>query len=199
MTARTGMTDIIAELRSLTDAGTAEFTIGTVSFWNDDTLQSVLDSHRVDIDSYSLIPNPRYEAGTLTYKEYRSVYKWLESGTAALTVQNGLNVEVGTAAYTVDCQRGVVTFGTDTKGSSYYLYGRTYNLYAAAADVWERKAAHVAIKFDFSTDNHSIKRSQLYENYMKQSDRYALLANSMTGSIDYERGDTRQEYHHDRD
>lgn len=45
----------------------------------------------------------------------------------------------------------------------------TYDLHAAAADIWEEKAAVPAQDFDFSEDNiGSYKRSQVYEQYMKQ-------------------------------
>lgn len=45
----------------------------------------------------------------------------------------------------------------------------TYDLHAAAADIWEEKAAVPAQDFDFSEDSvGSYKRSQVYEQYMKQ-------------------------------
>lgn len=45
----------------------------------------------------------------------------------------------------------------------------TYDLHAAAADIWEEKAAAPAQDFDFSEDGvGSYKRSQVYEQYMKQ-------------------------------
>lgn len=45
----------------------------------------------------------------------------------------------------------------------------TYDLHAAAADIWEEKAADPAQDFDFSEDSiGSYKRSQVYEQYMKQ-------------------------------
>ena len=45
----------------------------------------------------------------------------------------------------------------------------TYDLHAAAADIWEEKAATIAENFDFSADGGSFKRDQKYEHYMKQS------------------------------
>ena len=44
----------------------------------------------------------------------------------------------------------------------------TYDLNAAAADLWEEKAASLASNFDFSADGGSYKRSQAYEQFMKQ-------------------------------
>jgi len=43
----------------------------------------------------------------------------------------------------------------------------TYDLHAAAADVWEEKAAGVADKFDFSANGGSYTQSQQYEQRMK--------------------------------
>jgi len=44
-----------------------------------------------------------------------------------------------------------------------------YDLNAAAADVWEERAAVLASQYDFNADGASFQRSQQYENYMKQA------------------------------
>lgn len=44
----------------------------------------------------------------------------------------------------------------------------TYDLHAAAADIWEEKASVVAADFDFRADGGQYSRSQVYEQYMKQ-------------------------------
>jgi len=48
----------------------------------------------------------------------------------------------------------------------------TYCLNSAAADIWEIKAAAVAQDYDFTADGASYKRSQVYEQYMKQARRF---------------------------
>lgn len=48
----------------------------------------------------------------------------------------------------------------------------TYDLNAAAADLWEEKAAGVAEDFSFSADGGSFQRQQRYEQYMKMAARY---------------------------
>jgi len=45
----------------------------------------------------------------------------------------------------------------------------TYDLHAAAGDIWEEKAAVVAVDFNFSADGGRYDRSQVYEQYMKQA------------------------------
>ena len=41
----------------------------------------------------------------------------------------------------------------------------TYDLHAAAADIWEEKAAVVAVDFDFRADGGQYSRSQVVESY----------------------------------
>jgi hypothetical protein len=48
----------------------------------------------------------------------------------------------------------------------------TYDLNAAAADIWAEKASGHAACFDFSADGGSYSRSQVYEMCMKQSRYY---------------------------
>lgn len=48
----------------------------------------------------------------------------------------------------------------------------TYDLNAAAAMIWEEKAAVPAADFDFSADGGNYSRSQVYEQCMKQARHY---------------------------
>ena len=48
----------------------------------------------------------------------------------------------------------------------------TYDLNAAAAEIWAEKAATLAQDYDFKADNANYKRSQAYEQAMKQSRYY---------------------------
>jgi len=43
----------------------------------------------------------------------------------------------------------------------------TYDLHAAAADIWEEKAAGVASLYNFAADGGNYSRSNVYEQYMK--------------------------------
>ena len=45
----------------------------------------------------------------------------------------------------------------------------TYDLHAAAGDIWEEKAATVAHLYNFAADGGNYSRSNLYEQYMKMS------------------------------
>lgn len=48
----------------------------------------------------------------------------------------------------------------------------TYDLNAAAADIWAEKAAALATEFDFSAGGQSFQRSQAYQMCMQQSRYY---------------------------
>jgi len=48
----------------------------------------------------------------------------------------------------------------------------TYDLNAAAADIWEEKAATLAALYDFSADGGNYSRSQAYEMAMRQCRHY---------------------------
>lgn len=170
--ARVGMTALIEELRSLTEAGTAEYTLGTTVYWSDNALQDVMDVHRLDLRFMQLQAYPDHvSGGSLVYKDYLSQYGYLEAttgGTAILYLQDSTGATLGTALWNADYRRGMFTFVNTTAGTAVYLTGRSYDLNAAAADVWRRKAAHYApSSFDFSTDNHSISRAQVYDHAME--------------------------------
>lgn len=45
----------------------------------------------------------------------------------------------------------------------------TYDLHAAAGDIWEEKAACFQVQYDYSAGASSFTRSQLYEQAMKQA------------------------------
>jgi hypothetical protein len=194
MTARTGMATLITELRSMAEAGTADYSISSSTFWSDDHLQDVLDLHRTEIVFQPLTPYPTQGAGgTLLYNDYRSHYGMYEAttgGTAVFYVQDSTGANVGTALYTPDYRRGQVSFAANTAGTTYYLTGRSYDLDAAAADVWRRKASHYApTSFDFSTDNHSVSRSQVYAHCLEMSNFYESKSGDAVSTISMFRGD----------
>jgi hypothetical protein len=45
----------------------------------------------------------------------------------------------------------------------------TYDLHAAAADIWDEKAAVVAVDFDFSADGGQYSRSQVVQAFERQA------------------------------
>ena len=172
--ARSGMLDLITELRSMTEATPGDYAIAGIPYWTDAQLQDVLDINRRDVVFEQLQSYPTHIAsGSLSYMDYRSAYGFYEAttgGTTIFYIQDSTGTFVTAGSYTPDYRRGVVLFGANQAGSVYYLTGRSYDLNAAAASVWRRKAAHHApSSFDFSTDNHSISRSQVYSHCLEMA------------------------------
>jgi len=196
MAARDGMTNMIQTLRGMTNAGTADYSIGATAYWSDDQLQAVLDTHRLDFYGHELESISATESGLVVYKTFRAPYRNLESGTPFVLV-DGLGTAAGTADYTADYVNGIVTFAANQEAKSWYLTARAYDIYAAAAEVWRMKAAHAAeTSFDFSTDNHSVKGSNVPMQCLKMADYYerqsmiSSLNISGSQSILIERSDT---------
>jgi hypothetical protein len=194
MTARSGLSVLIEELRGMTEAGTAEYTVGSTVYWSDDAMQIALDNHRQDVYFEQMRSNPFQGAGgTLNYLEYTTPLGDLEQttgGTAVFFVQDSVGNNIGSALWTMDYRRGILTFGTTTHGTTLYATYRTYDLNAAASEIWQKKSAHYAPStFDFSTDNHSIKRSQIYEHAIDQAKFFQGISRSAISTVDRFRGD----------
>jgi hypothetical protein len=174
-TARSGMYNLITEVRGMTEAGANDYQIAGTPYWNDAQIQDVLDIHRRDVISEMLQIYPtQTTGGSLLYQDYRSSYGYYEAttgGTAILYLQDSTGANV--SGYTADYRRGQFQFSATQNGTIYYLTGRSYDLKAAAADIWRRKAAHYALtSFDFSTDNHSVSRSQVYTHCLEMANYF---------------------------
>ena len=163
MTARANMDDLIQKLRVFTNAGTADFTVSSTTYWSDDQLQDELDKTQKKVNYQAMQAIPTYGiGGTVTYTVYQTgLADWEKS--PVIQNEGGTTLTAGTATanYSFDDNIGVVTFVSDTEGKTRYITGNVYNVEMAAAKVWEQKAALYATQFDFSTDNHSVKKSQV--------------------------------------
>ncbi len=182
MTARSGMAEIITQVRQLAAVGEDDYIIAYSTYWSDDQLQTVLDRVRVEIWREPVQPIPLLNTGgTTEYKEYRLPWTWLEQttgGSVIFTLTNASGALIGTANYTVDYQYGRVSFGATQAGSARYVTARSYDVYEAAARVWEQKAGHVAQKYDFSADGASFKASQERANYLAMAQQMRSQSNS---------------------
>lgn len=168
MTARASMANLILELRQRCEAGTAEYQLGSQTYWSDDHLQAVLDRQREDLKRVSLVMSPDYSGGSALYYDYywpRGDYVEDVDGGTAWRIEDSTGSAIGTADYTVNVAARHIRFGSDQQGQARYLTYRVYDLDRAEADVWDKKAANVASRFDVKTDNHDLKRSQLEAHY----------------------------------
>ena len=179
MAARVGMATLIIELRSRCDAGTADYSSGGQTFWTDDQLQTILDSHRADVKRERLLMSADQIGGSAIYQDYYWGHEWVEemgSGTAIWRVDDSSGSAVGTTLYTPEYRAKHLRFAANTLGTAYYLTYRVFDLDRAAADVWEQKAASVAMRFDVKTDNHDLKRSQLVQQYRDMAAQFRRRA-----------------------
>ena len=178
MTVRSSMAQNILLLRGFCNAVSADYVVGVGTFWDDQHLQDVLDRHMsiVRREILSLIATQIGAGNAVSWHEYQSRGRFLESngGTReSFWISDGTGGTVGTAAYTQDFPNGYFYFNADTRGNSYFLNGQTYDMNAAAADVWTQKASHYAEAYDFSTDNHRLNRSQIIQHCLTMAKYYA--------------------------
>lgn len=176
MSIRSTMYELIRVIRGITASGTADYTINSYSYWSDSHLQTVLDRWRVDIYREGLQAIDSYAGGgTVQYLYYQSEYgnyEQTQGGSEIFWLEDGDGDKIGSASYSVDYGRGLITFAANTLGTAYYLTGRSYDLNKAAADIWRQKAAHYASLFSFSTDNHRIDKGALITNALKMAALY---------------------------
>jgi len=171
--ARTGMQTLIDTVRGFANAAPDEWEVSTdssiVTYWSDDEIQRVLDRHKREYIHALMDAQPTYESGSSVFKQYLLNATNIESGTAVFKVEDTAGTVSG---YSVDYTRGIVSFTDDQSGKSFYWSGFAYDLDAAAADIWRMKASHVAGLVDFSTDGHSIKRSQQAQQYLSMANYF---------------------------
>ncbi len=187
--ARDTMSDLITALRAMTNAGTVDFTLAGTSYFTDDQMQGYLDYRRIEVVDKTYAPIGEYVNGATQYTRYPLNATDWEGGTV-LAVKDTTGTAYGTALYTVDAARGWITFVSDTGGSLIMVNGRRYDMNAAAADVWRRKASFYAEGVDFSTDNHSIKRGHLAASALSMARQYEGISETLTGSVEIYRGDS---------
>lgn len=174
MTLRAGMANLVKRTRALADAGTAEYTVGEDCYWADVHIQNILDSNRSLIIDSPLTWRPQSIGGsTVTYQIAQAGYRDFEeaaSGTARWIVRDATGAEIGTANYTADYRSGQLNFTADQGGTAYYLTAYTYDVYAAAADLWGERLAHFADWYRFAADNQEFDRGQAFEHACKMEE-----------------------------
>jgi hypothetical protein len=190
-TCRSGMVDLVTELRIMSEANPDDYTIAGVPYWSDAQLQTILDNNRTDLIFEPLQSIPWQGSGSIIYREYRTWTNMEKTtgGTDIFYVQDSNGVTIGSANYTVDYLRGVITFTADQGATYYYITGRSYDLNAGAAEVWRKKGAHYAHAFNFSTDNHRIDREQIYTHCKEQAQYFDNISRTSASSIDWDRSD----------
>ena len=157
---RDGMTHLIQMVRELAHAGTADHTLGGVTYWTDEQIQAELDRTAVFYKDEALELKRERIGGQWVYLDYAYPFEYVEraatEGAFVVRDRDGATV----TDFTVNYDARIVRFTADTGGKRFYLSAREYSPHLAAAAIWERKAAFYEAKVDFRTDNHQIAASQ---------------------------------------
>lgn len=193
VTSRSGMVDIVSEVRALAAVGPADYTIAGDPYWTDAQVEAELDKHYEYIVCQPMEAVGTYgTTGAWTYTDYYVGASWVEQtdgGTATFYIQDGTGALIASADYSVDYQNGVVTFDADTVGAVRNVTCYAYDVNAAAAEIWRKKGQYYFSAVDFSTDNHSIKREQIYQHCIQQAQHFELMAWGANDSADLVRSD----------
>lgn len=183
--ARAGIADLITRLRGLTNAGTADFTLTTETYFSDDHLQTILDSNVTPLEGIQMTWLPdTVGGGSLSYHRAATMYRDLEeatSGTIYWNIRDSTGALQGTAGYTANYIDGIIRFDADQEGTAYYLTARSYDLYGAAADVWLRRQAYYANWYDFQSDDQRFSRKQAFDNAVAMERQMRAQSGANTG------------------
>lgn len=185
---RQGMADLIQQLRQMTNAGMADYTIAGVSYWSDLQLQDILDRNVVRLNFVPLDVYPRLAGSGLTeWHEYRCKYNFFEQpgygGTTIFMIQNTIGSVQLTSTYAADYQNGVFEFVANQMGTVMCVSGYSYDPNGAAAEIWGQKAAQYGMAYDFKTDNQQFSRSQVIDQALKMAQYYGNQARLNSVSI----------------
>jgi len=186
---RVGMTTLIEELRSMANVGTADYSVAGFGYWTDDQLQRELDKTQQAWRTQMLNALPTQVSGSVIYQDYRFpdwLGPWIEDptgGTAVWRVMDGTGNTIGSANYSVNVQARRIIFNSNQLGSVTYLDCYEYDLNKAAASIWRWKAANVAGRVDWASDNHNIKASQARQAALEMARYYSGLAGVQTSYL----------------
>lgn len=175
--ARSGMTDLIQQLRAATNAGIDDATVAGETYWSDDHLQSELDRYQTYWRGAALTALPITTSGTVQYFDYLipdGIGRYIEQNAtgSGWAVKDSVGNTIGTALYSVNYDTRRVSFASTTGGSALYLDACSYALNRAAANVWRRKAGMAYQSIDWAGDNHDIKGSQEYAHCLEMAAFY---------------------------
>lgn len=179
MAIRSGMIDLVSQYRSyVQESGTTIF--------SDDRIQQILDSNVQHFTQLPLYNAPYYLNGTVVYYDYYVDKTFLE-GTATSTVRVYNTSGTTVTNYSSDFINGRFIFNVDTRGSAYYITGKSFNFFKAVSEGWKEKAAYYSTQFDFKVEGREYKKSQLVKSCLDMAKEFESKSTAIMHSID--RGD----------
>jgi hypothetical protein len=173
---RASMAELIDRVRGLIGdpAGASEQ-------FNSQAIQDALDRRRRDVRSLELAYGETIQpGGAVAYLDYYAP-GGLTDWEADAALQYGGTWAAVTPASS-DWLAGHWTFAS-SQPPAVYLTGKTYDVYAAAADLLERWAATVARAYDFDEDGQRFRRSQQREGLLAVAAQYRAQQRPAVGSM----------------
>lgn len=167
---RSTMTDVVAKVRRLIQ-DPASTPSGNEPHFTNAEIQSVLDKNRIDVRRGRLIPSPTYTSSQANYYDHYSQYgDWETDATFQDDAYNDVTGDITTSEWEV----GHWTF--DTSYTVVLITGKTFDVYAAAAQLLTEWTASAKSKFSFATDKLRFSRDQEQSNLLQLRDTYLALA-----------------------
>lgn len=178
MATRAGVDYIIAQVRRITGAGTAEYTLvdqsgATITFFTDEQIEEILDSRRMRLSRHQVVYEPELSGGSTIYQHAKIGFAWVEDETAGgsnndMKITDNQGSVIGTASYTFSAEDGYLAFGANQVGSARYITGWVHNPYKAAVDVLASWLNELVKQPDFQTDNMRVWRSNRADAIRRQ-------------------------------
>jgi hypothetical protein len=139
------MATLIAQVRQMTGAGTAEYQVGAVTYFTDDQVQDLLDACRGELWQQPLTAEETWQpGGTTETTRFRLSLAPVESG-ANFSVVDRLGNVISSGDYTLDPVQGLVTFATEPASTDLYVRAVAFDVYAAAANLLDQWAGALAV------------------------------------------------------
>lgn len=139
---------------------------GDTPVFEDADIAAALDTWRTDMHYAQLTPTPVWTGPIAEYFVYTAPLTDWEADAVLYDSSNSAL----TPLYS-DLQAGRWEFAENTP-PPVYIVGKSYDVYAAAADMLEAWAARVALDFDFSADGGQFSRSQKRGALMAVAEQY---------------------------
>lgn len=172
---------LIAEVRRLTGAGTAEYAVDSTSYFTDNQIEQVLDSRRIRLARVPINYEYELSGGTTIYTKGYVGYKWLEGttsgGTAGFIISNSQGSVIAGTLYTLSPEDGYVEFTADQHGSLRYVTGWIHNPYKAAVDILTSWIIELGKQVDWASDNMRVNRGQKAKALRGQIDLLKEMGN----------------------
>lgn len=162
---RSSMTALIARVSALVNDSSN-------SVFSTDVVQDALDLQRLDLFQVELQAVPRLTASGAAWLDY---FADSDSWEADAVLDDGTWTAISSGLYTPDYLTGRWTFAA-SQTPPVYLTGKTYDVYAAAADLCEQRAGLVAEQFSFSTPHGSVSLGQKFTNWSALAAQYRAQA-----------------------